>query len=267
MVGSPHGFIIHSIVISKNIKKVTEVIDVKNWRKLVSQLAVLGVFFSQEDLNLKFLRSLRSKWNTHVVVLRNKSDLDTMSLDDLYNNFKIVKQEKIIINGSDTAGYDKSKVECFNCHKMGILQDNAECQGTKRTEPGIKKPQEGQDIKIKDSQLVVLKCKLEKISNEKDALETKIEKFENASQSLDKLIGSQVTNNSKKGLGYVSYNVVPPPHTGSVKISAPVKENKGATLIEDCESDEEDEVEVESPPEKERKTIAPCNTPKIVAAE
>ncbi|GKA40764.1 ribonuclease H-like domain-containing protein [Tanacetum coccineum] len=27
--------------------------------------------------------------------------------------------KKIIINGSDTAGYDKSKVECFNCHKMG----------------------------------------------------------------------------------------------------------------------------------------------------
>ncbi|GJT41070.1 hypothetical protein Tco_0940935 [Tanacetum coccineum] len=31
-VGSPHGFIIHWIVISKNIKKVTEVIDVENWR-------------------------------------------------------------------------------------------------------------------------------------------------------------------------------------------------------------------------------------------
>ncbi|GJS66864.1 hypothetical protein Tco_0681428 [Tanacetum coccineum] len=31
-VGSLHGFIIHWIVISKNIKKVTEVIDVKNWR-------------------------------------------------------------------------------------------------------------------------------------------------------------------------------------------------------------------------------------------
>ncbi|GJZ23161.1 ribonuclease H-like domain-containing protein [Tanacetum coccineum] len=26
---------------------------------------------------------------------------------------------KITINGSNTAGYDKSKVECFNCHKMG----------------------------------------------------------------------------------------------------------------------------------------------------
>ncbi|GJS60773.1 reverse transcriptase domain-containing protein [Tanacetum coccineum] len=26
---------------------------------------------------------------------------------------------KTTINGSDTAGYDKSKMECFNCHKMG----------------------------------------------------------------------------------------------------------------------------------------------------
>nr|GEZ58069.1 hypothetical protein [Tanacetum cinerariifolium] len=26
---------------------------------------------------------------------------------------------KITINGNDTAGYDKSKVECFNCHKLG----------------------------------------------------------------------------------------------------------------------------------------------------
>nr|GEX68480.1 hypothetical protein [Tanacetum cinerariifolium] len=25
---------------------------------------------------------------------------------------------KITINGSDTTGYDKSKVECFNCHKL-----------------------------------------------------------------------------------------------------------------------------------------------------
>nr|GEV58142.1 hypothetical protein [Tanacetum cinerariifolium] len=41
----------------------------------------------------------------------------------------------------------------------------------------------------------------------------------------------------------------------SVKIFAPVKENNGAPLIEDWESDEEDEVE--SPLEKERKTVEP----------
>ncbi|GJR05375.1 retrovirus-related pol polyprotein from transposon TNT 1-94 [Tanacetum coccineum] len=34
---------------------------------------------------------------------------------------------KITINRSDTAGYDKSKVECFNCHKMGHFA--RECRG------------------------------------------------------------------------------------------------------------------------------------------
>nr|GEV99369.1 hypothetical protein [Tanacetum cinerariifolium] len=32
MVGNPYRFIIYWIIISKNIKKVTKVIDVKNWR-------------------------------------------------------------------------------------------------------------------------------------------------------------------------------------------------------------------------------------------
>ncbi|GJZ79658.1 hypothetical protein Tco_0644495 [Tanacetum coccineum] len=62
-------------------------------QKIVSQLAILGENIFQEDLNLKFLRSLPFEWNTHVVVWRNKPDLDSMSFDDLYNNFKIVEQE------------------------------------------------------------------------------------------------------------------------------------------------------------------------------
>ncbi|GKF06344.1 ribonuclease H-like domain-containing protein, partial [Tanacetum coccineum] len=35
--------------------------------------------------------------------------------------------KKIIINGSDIAGYEKLKVECFNCHKMGHFA--RECRG------------------------------------------------------------------------------------------------------------------------------------------
>ncbi|GKA48114.1 putative ribonuclease H-like domain-containing protein, partial [Tanacetum coccineum] len=198
-------------------------------QKLVSRLEILGVVTPPEDLNVKFFRSLPVEWDTHVVVWMNKPDFDTMGLDDLYNNFKIVEQKvkrstgaindeknlaflttsgassinnintvnpevstgttkvntastetstasfsdatvyaflstqpqgsqlvhedleqlhdddleemdlkwnmallsmrarkfyqrtgrKIIIDGSSTAGYDKSKVECFNCHKMG----------------------------------------------------------------------------------------------------------------------------------------------------
>ncbi|GKD42069.1 hypothetical protein Tco_1266714 [Tanacetum coccineum] len=175
-------------------------------QKITSQLAILEEIISQEDLNLKFLRSLPAEWNIHVVVWRNKPDLDKMSFDDLYNNFKIIEQEvkstitlssnlslqnvvfvstpsstndvntssvqvstvstpvsivcsnsanlkqihdddieemdlkwnftllsirarkfykrtgrKITIDGSDTARYDKSKVECFNSHKIQRL--------------------------------------------------------------------------------------------------------------------------------------------------
>ncbi|GJX39668.1 hypothetical protein Tco_0252971 [Tanacetum coccineum] len=52
---------------------------------------------SQEDLNLNFLRSLPSEWDTPCLwSLRNKPDLDTMSFDDLYNNFKIDEKEVIL---------------------------------------------------------------------------------------------------------------------------------------------------------------------------
>nr|GEW77250.1 ribonuclease H-like domain-containing protein [Tanacetum cinerariifolium] len=52
-----------------------------------------GVVITQENLNSKFLRSLQPEWNTYVVVWMNKADIKTMSIEDLYNNFKIVKQD------------------------------------------------------------------------------------------------------------------------------------------------------------------------------
>ncbi|GKE44293.1 ribonuclease H-like domain-containing protein, partial [Tanacetum coccineum] len=180
-----------------------------------TMLAILGVVITQEDLNSKFLRSLPLKWNTHVVVWMNKADIETISIDDLYNNFKIVEQDvkksvgassgpqnlafmtalstsstndvntanpayevstvspnintacpqvstanfsdntmyafmvenlngsnllqyfqrtgkKIFINANDTAGYDKSKVECFNYHKMGHFE--RECRAPRNKE-------------------------------------------------------------------------------------------------------------------------------------
>ncbi|GJV16476.1 hypothetical protein Tco_1361799 [Tanacetum coccineum] len=60
---------------------------------LKQQLAILGVTTLPEDLNLKFLRSLPAEWDTHVVVWMNKPDFETMGLNDLYNNFKIVEQK------------------------------------------------------------------------------------------------------------------------------------------------------------------------------
>ncbi|GJR05339.1 hypothetical protein Tco_0528323 [Tanacetum coccineum] len=48
------------------------------------------------------------------------------------------------------------------------------------------------DISYKDSEISMLKSELEKLKQEKESNQLKIKKFDNASKSLDKLIGSQI---------------------------------------------------------------------------
>ncbi|GJY65548.1 ribonuclease H-like domain-containing protein [Tanacetum coccineum] len=173
-------------------------------------------------MNQKFLRSLSQEWNTRTIVWRNKLEIYTLSLDDLYNNLKIYEPEvkgtsksstntqnvafvssnstrstmeqlillmstkspqldnedlqqihsddleemdlrwqmamltirarrflkntgrKFSVNGTETIGFDKSKVECYNCHKRGHFarecraprnQENRNRENTRRVVP------------------------------------------------------------------------------------------------------------------------------------
>ncbi|GJZ84933.1 hypothetical protein Tco_0851343 [Tanacetum coccineum] len=47
----------------------------------------------KEDANLKLLRSLPLAWNNIALIMRNKSDLDILNMDDLYNNMKVYEYE------------------------------------------------------------------------------------------------------------------------------------------------------------------------------
>nr|GFD49417.1 hypothetical protein [Tanacetum cinerariifolium] len=55
---------------------------------IVSHLEFMDIEIEKDDLNQKFLNSLPPEWLMHTIVWRNRSDLDTMSLDDLYNHLK-----------------------------------------------------------------------------------------------------------------------------------------------------------------------------------
>ncbi|GJV35074.1 putative ribonuclease H-like domain-containing protein [Tanacetum coccineum] len=350
-------------------------------QKLISQLEILGETISQKDMNLKFLRSLPSEWKTHTLIWRNKPDLETLSIDDLYNNLKIYEtgvkgssssnqnsqnvafvssnnngssnqahgsnsantnsmsdaviysffanqsnspqlnnkdlqhidaddleemdlkwqmamltmrarrflnktRRKISANGSETIGFNKSKVECYSCHKRDhfawecraprenrnrepvrrnvivettetkavVAQDGLGYDWSDQAEEGpinfalmaytysssssssssdsevstclesvearldVYKKNEvifEEDIKIlkldimlRDNALTELRKKFEKAKKERDDLKLTLEKFENSSKNLSKLLEIQY----KTGEGY---HVVPPPYTGN----------------------------------------------------
>ncbi|GJT28018.1 ribonuclease H-like domain-containing protein [Tanacetum coccineum] len=284
----------------------------------------------------------------------NKPDLDTLSFDDLYNNFKIVEQEvkgnassssqnvafvssssistastqvstanlcddtiyaflasqpnesqlvhedheqiheddleemdlkwqlallsmrikrffqksrrKITINRSDTAVYDKSKVECFNCHKLGYFA--RECRGPRNQDSRNRNQDSSRrTINVEETSSKAMLAidgagfnwsymandevptnmalmdfsdsefnKSEfNLANYKRGLPSVEEQFvfykknkvifceqlavlkrdiSNKDSEISMLKRSQIPDKSRKGLGFVSYNAVPPPPTG-----------------------------------------------------
>ncbi|GKA02346.1 ribonuclease H-like domain-containing protein [Tanacetum coccineum] len=352
----------------KSAKSLMEAIE-KRLQELISQLEIHGETIFEENVNLKLLRSLTSEWKTHTLIWRNKLDLETLSMDDLYNTLKIYETEvmgssstsqniqnvafvssnstgstneavktahgvyaanskdnastlpnvdslsdeemdlkwqmamlimrarrflkktrrNLGVNGTDTIGFDKTKVECYNCHRRGHFarecmapknQDSRNKEPTRRIVPiegttsnalvsyfsnldtkvstcskaclksyetlkehydnltkdfnksklnvgaykaGLEsvearldayKKNEAvfeEDIKIlklnimlRDNALTELRKKFEKAEKEIDDLKLTLEKFENSSKNLSKLLEIQVSDKFKTGVGYDS---------------------------------------------------------------
>nr|GEX13574.1 putative ribonuclease H-like domain-containing protein [Tanacetum cinerariifolium] len=98
---------------------------------IVSHLEVMDVEIEQDDLNQKFLTSLAPEWlianvvaasishDTVYAYIASQSNGSQIKYEDINQIDEDDSGKKITIQGTDVAGFDKSKVECFNCHKMG----------------------------------------------------------------------------------------------------------------------------------------------------
>nr|GEV44061.1 retrovirus-related Pol polyprotein from transposon TNT 1-94 [Tanacetum cinerariifolium] len=152
---------------------------------------------------------------------------------------------KLTINGNDTIGFDKSNVECYNCHKRGHFA--RKCRASR-----------SQDTKHKESTKRIV------------PVETP------ATIAL-------IVDNCKKRLGYENYNAVPPPYTGNFMPPKPdfsftgldvfankpvvkncdaktsetkpndLRKNTDAPIIKECVLDDEDEEMIK--PKFEQKTV------------
>ncbi|GJY48953.1 putative ribonuclease H-like domain-containing protein [Tanacetum coccineum] len=96
-------------------------------QKLISQLEIQGEVITQEDMNLKLLRSLPSEWKTHALIWRNKEEIKTISLDDLYNNLKIYEPK---LAGSSSTNQNPQNVAFVSSNSTNSNSNTNEADNT-----------------------------------------------------------------------------------------------------------------------------------------
>ncbi|GJT19351.1 hypothetical protein Tco_0878057 [Tanacetum coccineum] len=260
---------------------------------------------------------------THNLIWRNKPDLDTLSMDDLYNNLKIYETE---VKGSSSSNQNSQNVAFVSLITLAVpiklvvlrLVYKAMCRAPREnrnrepvrrnvtvetTDAKALVAQDGfgydwsdqakegptnfvlmaytyssssssdteilkLDIMLRDNALTELRKKFEKAKKERDDLKLTLEKFENSSKNLSKLLDSQVSDKFKTGVGYDSqvfdsqvfdsqmndkyksgkgYHAVPPPYIGNFMPPKPdlVLADKDDYVFSESISDSENENEIE----------------------
>ncbi|GJU41390.1 putative ribonuclease H-like domain-containing protein [Tanacetum coccineum] len=133
-------------------------------KKMQNQLEIHGAGVSTEDANQKLLRSLPFSWSQVSLIMRTKPGIDDLSFDDFTNSTNEVStangaspssshnskkeisssytddlilkkfykktRRKLHFDAKEPVGFDKTKVECYNCHKTGHFVRECRLKGS-----------------------------------------------------------------------------------------------------------------------------------------
>ncbi|GJZ32564.1 putative ribonuclease H-like domain-containing protein [Tanacetum coccineum] len=155
--------------------------------------------------NLNDMKEMDLRWQMAILTIRARRVLKNTG-------------RKLTVNGNETIGFDKSKVECYNCHKRGHFA--RECRAL-RNQDNKNKESSKKHVPVETSTSTALvSCDglggYDWSDQAKEGPNYALMAFLSSSPNSD-LFFKQAHRvyNCKKGLGYENYNAVPPTYTGN----------------------------------------------------
>nr|GEV87337.1 ribonuclease H-like domain, reverse transcriptase, RNA-dependent DNA polymerase [Tanacetum cinerariifolium] len=193
---------------------------------IVSHLEFMYVDIKQDDLNQKFLTSLAPEWLMYTIVWRNRDDLDTMSMDDVYNHLRVYEpevQKKSESNSQNMAFISSSNTSSGKANEEenhALVADDevpTEFALMAKSSSGSEKEIEARlvefkeqeikfcekirglerDVEVTNNKIEYFENELEQVKKEKEGLDNKLTSFEKALKDLDNLLGSQRLDKNK----------------------------------------------------------------------
>ncbi|GKE18899.1 hypothetical protein Tco_1426476 [Tanacetum coccineum] len=155
---------------------------------------------SSKMLDQKFDRL--QKLNTHAIVWRNKANLDTMSMDDLYKNLKVYEPEVKGMSSSSSSIQNMAFVSSSNNNTSSTNEAVNTAHGSDQTEEGpnyalMAFASSCRDLEVSNESICLKSCLeiVELIKSQNDNLFKDLKKSE--LMVLDKFVNEPVVENIK----------------------------------------------------------------------